>query len=175
MTKPAIDFQARMQQATGVDVEAVLQDFRDSVEKVAEAGKEIARIKAEMAMLFARHGSGKASQSHFEYERKAKYSEVAEARRTELLRMDPEARKAAIGSDKVSEAYLESYAHANPAYLQFLEHARGEKRRLEELQAKLSLAFAKQEHAKGVQTYLAARLDVIKGQMYAYGAEARLG
>ncbi len=148
----------------GIDPEAVLQDFRTQADKVHEAGVRIARLKAEMAQLVARHGNGKGLQSHFEYERKAKYSEIAEARRMELLRR----------GEKVVEGALDSYAHAHPAYLAFLEHARGERVRLEEMQAKLSEAYADQEREKGIQAYLAARLDVIRAQTFAYGQEARL-
>lgn len=160
----AIDFAARMQQATGVDVEAILQDFRDAADKVAAAGKDIARVKAEMSLLVARHGRGGTGGSHFEYERKAKLAELMEARRADLLRK----------SEKVVESALDSYAHADPAYIKFLELARGEKVRLEELNVKLAEAFTEQELQKGIRDYLAARLDVIRGQMFAYSAEARL-
>lgn len=164
MSTTAIDFTARMQAATGVDVEAILHDFRDAADRVAEAGKEIARVKSEMVQLAARHGNGKAGPTHFEWERKAKLSEIMEARRTELQR----------AGDKVVEGALDSYAHAHPAYLAFLEHARGEKVRLEELNVRLSVAFTELELQKGIREYLSARLDVIRSQMFAYSAEARL-
>lgn len=163
MNRPAIDFTARMQAATGVDVEAILQDFRDAADKVADAGREIARIKAEMAQLNARH-AGKVGSTHFEFERKAKLCEIMEARRAELAR----------AGDKIVEGALDSYAHAHPAYLKFLEHARGERVRLEELNVDLSRAFTELELQKGIREYLAARLDVVKSQLYAYSAETRL-
>lgn len=154
------DWDARI----GADPERWLQAYREQVDKVHAAGLALAKVKAELAQLAARHGGGKGQQSHFEYERKAKYSEIAEGRRGELLR----------AGEKVVEAALESYAHAHPAYLAFLEHARSERARYEALQAKLSEAFADLEHAKGVEAYLAARIQVVRSQLYAFGQEAGL-
>lgn len=166
MNRPTqvLDFASRMQAATGVDAEAVLQDYRDSADQVADAGRKIARLKAEMASLAARHAT-RGQTSHFDHERKAKLAEIMEARRIELYR---------AGEKKVVEGALDSYARANPAYLAFLEHGRAEQVRYEEMQARLSEAFAELELAKGIQAYLAARLDVMKSQLYAYGSEARL-
>lgn len=157
------EFGSRMEAQIGVDPEAVLQQYRDAAHKVADAGRRIAHLRAEMAQLSARHG-GKGQVAHFEYERKAKLSEIQEGRRAELLR----------DGSKVVEGALDSYAHAHPAYLAFLEHARGERVRYEEMQARLSEAYADQELAKGIQAYLAARLDIIRASMFAYGQESRL-
>lgn len=156
-------FTARMGDELGADPEALLADYRAQVDRVHEAALAVARQKAHMAMLASRFGA-RGTVSHWDAERKAFLARLAEGQRAELL---------AAGS-KVSEAGLDSFAHAHADYARYLERARVELEQYEEQQAKLSELFAALDHAKGVLAYYEARLQMVRALSYAYSAEARL-
>lgn len=170
---PAESFSQRIGTELGTDPETLLQQYREQVDRAHKAALAVAKQKARMAQLASRFG-GKGNQGgHWEFERKAKYSEIAEARRLDLLGLSKEEMRQAIGTDRLTESYLDSYAHSTEEYRRFLERARVEMEQYQEADAKLSELFADLAHEKGILAYLEARVQTLRSLSYAWGSEIR--
>lgn len=163
VTIPRDSFASRLGEEIGTDPNVLLQQYREQVDAVRDAAYNVAMQKAHMAALASRFGA-RGTVSHWDAERKAKLATLAEARREEVR----------VEGGKVTESALDSYAHAHPDYLRYLERARVELEQYEEQQAKLSQAFADLDREKGVLAYIDARLQMVRTLSYAYSAEARL-
>lgn len=166
---------SRLAIETNIDPEALMQEYREQVDRVRDADYAVVNQKRKMADLAARFGTrGEKSGSHYDSMRSSFRAQLAEKRRAELLPLGKDELKAVTGSGSLSEAYLETYSKAHPEYVAYLAKADKELRAWERAQADLSERFADLRHEQRVLSEIEARVSMFKALGYAYSAEARL-
>jgi hypothetical protein len=161
----------------GGDPDEVLQEYRDQIDRVHAASMQVAQQKAHMVRLEVRFGKSNQAGSHWDAERKVLLAEISEEERVKYRR-NPEQTTDSKGVTKdvsLTDGRVEDLAHAHPRYRKFLDETLREREDYARASVKLSEAFAELEHAKGIQAYLEARLQMMRSLTYAYGAETRLG
>lgn len=170
------DFVSRMGGELGGDPDQLLQEYRNQVDRVREAALAVARHKAQMVRLETRFGKFGLFGSHWDAERKVLLAELSEEERVKYKR-NPDTKTDAKGVTTevaITDGRVDDLAHAHPRYRRFLEDTLREREEHARLGVALSEAYTELEHAKGVQAYLEARLQMIRSMAYAWGGEARL-
>lgn len=129
----------RMEAMVGVDPRTTLDKLREAQKETARLRERLAEVKSKLAIYKARYGYP----SHWEHERKALLARLASHERD----------RAGSKGEKVTESYLDEYAHSHGEYRSFLKEARQERERMEQLEAEAGELHAKIETAEGVETY----------------------
>lgn len=129
----------RMESMVGVDPRTTLDKLREAQQETSRLRAREAEVKAKLATYKARYGYP----SHWEHERKALLSRLSAHERD----------RANNAGEKVTESYLDEYAHSHGEYRSFLKEARQERERMEQLEAEAAELHGKIETAKGVETY----------------------
>jgi hypothetical protein len=151
---------ARLEAVLGLDPRTTLDKLRDAQKETSTLQGQRAEVLAELASYEARYSYP----SHWEHERKALLSRLVESRRMEM----------AGRGEKITEAGLDSYAHAHDEYRSFLGESRRERTRMEELKARLARLNAQVETAKGVEEYYSRHARLNESLVYFSGKEMGL-
>lgn len=129
----------RMESMVGVDPRQTLDLLRDAQRETSKMRAQEAQVLAKLATYRARFSYP----SHWEHERKALLSRLSAHERD----------RAGAAGEKVTESYLDEYAHSHGEYRSFLKEAQQERERMEVLEAEAKALHGKIETAKGVETY----------------------
>jgi aspartokinase len=154
------DVSARLEAMVGVDPRTTLDKLRAAQEETSRLRAQAAEVKAKLAMYEARY----AYPSHWEHERKALLSRLASHERDRVQSR----------GEKVTESYLDEYAHSHDEYRSFLREAKRERERMEDLRAELSEIHGKIETAEGVETYYERHARLNDSLVYHSGREIGL-
>jgi hypothetical protein len=153
------DVSARLEALVGLDPRETLDKLRDAQQETARLRDREAKIAAELATFRARFSFP----SIWEHERKCL-----------LARLAAGERERAVGVKKVSEAYLDEYAHQHSEYQRFLEMGRRDREKMEELEVQLSGIRGQIETGKGVEEYYLRHARLNDGLVWAAGKEMSL-
>jgi len=154
------DVAAKLEAVMGLDPRTTLDKLREAQQQTSAKMREKAEVVAELASFEARYSYP----SHWEHERKAMLSRLVEHRRNELHSR----------GEKITEGALDSYAHAHDEYRSFLNEARRERNRMQDLKARMARLNADIETYKGVEEYYSRHARLNESLVYYTGREASL-
>jgi hypothetical protein len=152
---------ARLQAILGMDPRETLDKLRDAQKQTADLRREEAMVVAKLATYKARYYG---HPSFWEHERKALLARLKSHERDRLLRL----------GDKVTEGLLDDYAHAHGEYMTFLNEAKREREKMEDLDAELTDVRGRIEIARGVEQFYERHARLNDGLVYFSGKEMGL-
>lgn len=154
---------------TGTDPNSLLAEMQKTNDQIFEVRKALAKEKAQLARL-------ESEVNMFDHMRKGLLSRIAENRRLELeKKISVEIEDEGKATTKVVEAALDTYAHAHPEYLAYIEEARDKRREYEDGRATMDELWAKIHHLTGIQEYITQRLRLSEEQIRFYRSMSNLG
>ena len=144
---------------SGVDPDGLLAEMERVNDQLFEVRMALAARRAQMAVL-------ESEVSLFDHTRKALLSRIGEDRRLILeAQIVLEVQQDGKATTKVVEAALDTWAHAHPEYIAFLEEAKERRQQYEAEKAKLDETWAKIHHLTGVMEYLTQRIRLAEEQI----------
>lgn len=131
----------------GVNPDEVMEKYRLAQERAADLRRKAAKVEGLLASYKARHWTAGTSPSHYDQERKAL-----------LHRIIQDEKRARGGKGALND--LDSWAHAQKDYTDFIRAGREERHKMEMLAADLSAINKEIESALGAVAYFdkAARM-----------------